>query len=57
MKLRWFHALNRAKDYDDARNVVAIQGDRLDWNYITRWCDARGTRDLLEQMRASIPPI
>ncbi len=30
---------------------------RLDWNYIRRWCDAHGTRELLDKVRASILPF
>jgi hypothetical protein len=29
----------------------------LDWNYIYRWCDQHGTRDLLDELRRSLPPI
>ena len=53
MKLRWALSLNRPKDVEDARGVIAVQGDRLDWNYIRRWCDAHGTRELLDKVRAS----
>ena len=56
-KLRWYKALKRSKDKDDARGVMAVQGDSLDWAYIRRWCDLHGTRELLEAVRASIPPI
>ncbi|MGO9114783.1 MAG: hypothetical protein ACLP9L_36670 [Thermoguttaceae bacterium] len=56
-KLRWYKALNRSKDKDDARGVIAVQGDRLDWDYIRRWCHLHDTRELLEAVRASIPPM
>ena len=56
-KLRWSVALNRNKDRDDARDVMAVQGDALDWPYIYGWCDRHGTRALLDEVRASIPPI
>ena len=56
-KLRWYKALNRSKDKDDVRGVIAVQGDSLDWDYIRRWCDMHGTRELLEAVWASIPPI
>jgi hypothetical protein len=52
-KLRW----NRDKDRDDARNILAVQGDTLDFTYIERWCEAHGTRGRLEELRQSIPPI
>jgi hypothetical protein len=54
---RVLRALNRSKDKDDARGVIAVQGDRLDWDYICRWCDSHETRELLDALRASIPPL
>jgi phage-related baseplate assembly protein len=54
-KLRWSHAGQRTKDLDDVRNVVAVQGDRIDWDYVTSWCDRHGTRELLESVRV-LPP-
>jgi hypothetical protein len=56
MKLRWALSLNRPKDAEDARGVIAVQGERLDWDYVRRWCDHHGTRQLLEKVRASTPP-
>jgi hypothetical protein len=55
-KLYWSKLGQRAKDTDDVRNVVAVQGDALDWNYIHGWCDQHGTRALLDDIRRSIPP-
>ncbi len=52
-KIRW----NRDKDRDDARNILAVQGDALDFAYIERWCEAHGTRARLDELRRSIPPI
>ena len=52
-KVRW----NRDKDRDDARNILAVQGEALDFAYIEKWCDAHGTRARLDEMRRSIPPI
>ncbi|HWE35219.1 MAG TPA: hypothetical protein VG406_01505 [Isosphaeraceae bacterium] len=56
-KLRWALHLARSKDRDDARDVIAVQGDRIDWDYVHRWCEEHGTRALLDEIRASIPPI
>ena len=56
MKLRWSHQGGRSKDIEDVRGVMIVQRDRLDWSYIEGWCDRHGTRRLLEQVRASIPP-
>lgn len=51
-KLRW----PRSKDFDDARDVIAMQGEALDWNYIQHWADAHGSRPKLDRVRQSIPP-
>ncbi|MDP6353656.1 MAG: hypothetical protein QF473_01040 [Planctomycetota bacterium] len=56
-KLRWAKQGSRPKDKDDARNVIAVQAGRLDWDYIHRWCEAHGTRTLLDEIRESLPPI
>jgi hypothetical protein len=50
-KLRWA----RAKDRDDARDVMAVQRDRLDWTYIESWCRQHGTLALLEEIRGALP--
>jgi len=55
-KLKWHHRSKRPKDYDDARNVLAVQGEALDFAYIESWCGKHGTLDLLNQVRASLPP-
>ena len=58
MKLRWAGAASRGKDRDDVRDVIAVQGDdALDWDYIHRWAAEHGTRELLDEIRASIPPL
>jgi Nucleotidyltransferase of unknown function (DUF6036) len=51
-KLRW----GRTKDAEDARFILAVQGDALDFAYIERWCDQHGTRALLDKLRSEIPP-
>ena len=57
-KLRWAQIAKRDKDRDDVRNIIAVQGDdALDWDYIHRWSETHGTRALLDEIRASIPPI
>lgn len=56
-KLHWPILARRTKDTDDVRNVIAVQGDNLDWDYIHRWCEEHGTRALLDQIRQSIPQI
>lgn len=56
-KLRWVSCGKRSKDWDVIRNVIAVQADCLDWDYIYRWCEQHGTRAVLDEIRASIPPI
>ena len=57
MKLRWAKGAARSKDTDDVRNIIAVQGEALDWPYIHQWCEKHGTRALLDEIRASIPPL
>jgi len=55
-KLRWSRLGKRTKDIDDVRSVLGVQGSRLDWDYVHRWCDEHGTRQLLDDVRRSLPP-
>jgi hypothetical protein len=55
-KLRWSHSGRRSKDIDDVENVIAVQGDCIDWAYVTSWCDRHGTRELLDRVRQAHPP-
>ncbi|MEN3942657.1 DUF6036 family nucleotidyltransferase [Prosthecobacter sp. SYSU 5D2] len=52
-KLRW----QRDRDKMDVREMIGVQSPNLDWPYIENWCDQHGTRALLEEIRASIPPM
>jgi hypothetical protein len=56
-KLHWALLGHRSKDRDDVRDVIAVQGEKIDWDYVHRWCEQHGTRALLDEIRASIPPI
>lgn len=51
-KLRWA----RRKDLDDARNILAVQGEAIDYAHLEKWCTQHGTLGRLEELRASIPP-
>jgi hypothetical protein len=53
-KLNWLNRANRAKDLLDIRAVISVQADNLDWPYIESWCDAHGSRPLLEKIRAEL---
>jgi hypothetical protein len=59
MKLRWAASRGKGqgKDWSDVANVIAISGDVIDWPYVYSWCDKHGTRELLDSIRASIPPL
>lgn len=56
-KLRWAHHAARGKDRDDVRNVLAVQQNQVDWEYVYEWCNRHGTRELLDEIRQSIPPL
>jgi hypothetical protein len=56
-KLRWSHQGKRSKDVDDVTNILAVQGDAIDWDYVYSWADRHGTRALLDDIRRSIPPL
>jgi hypothetical protein len=47
----------RPKDLDDARDVLAVQGDILDMAYVEAWCDRHGTSERLRAALAQIPPL
>jgi hypothetical protein len=51
-KLRWA----RNKDLDDARNILAVQGEAIDYAHIEKWCAQHGTLERLAEVRAGIPP-
>lgn len=54
--VRWATLANRGKDRDHVRNMIAVRGDELDWDYIRKWCVEHGTLALLDEIRQSIPP-
>ncbi len=53
MKLQW----GRSKDIDDVRGVIAVQSPSLDWDYIHHWTARHGTRDRLDEIRNTLPPL
>jgi hypothetical protein len=53
-KLRWSHAGRRRKDIDDARDVIAVQGNWIDWDYVNSWSDRHETRELLDEVCRSL---
>jgi len=49
-KLRWGMHANRAKDLDDARNVLAVRQNDLDMEYIRGWSADHGTTAILDRL-------
>ena len=56
LKLRWSKLAGRRKDFEDARNVMAVQRDRLDHDYLRRWCGELGLLDQLETLKGRLHP-
>ncbi|HYE20689.1 MAG TPA: hypothetical protein VEA69_19740 [Tepidisphaeraceae bacterium] len=56
-KLRWYGRARRHKDYDDVKDVLAVQRDNLDFDYIRAWCDRHGTRAILEELLQRLPRV
>lgn len=52
-KLRW----QRRKDIEDAKNVLAVQMNHLDWVYLEHWTTVHGTRDLLDELREELAEL
>jgi hypothetical protein len=46
-KLVWFQQARRRKDFEDARNVIAVQRPSLDWTYLQAWCRRLGLEEAL----------
>jgi hypothetical protein len=55
-KLRWSQQAGREKDISDARNLIGVQREHVDWPYVETWCDRHGTRELLERLRREAAP-
>jgi hypothetical protein len=51
-KVRW----GRPKDLEDAKDVVAVQGEALDMQYIETWCTRHDTHRRLRAILDQIPP-
>ena len=56
-KLRWILTAGRSKDHADVATVIAVQRDKLDWDYIFRWCEQHGTRTIVDEIRAEIADV
>ncbi len=49
-KLRWAKLGNRPKDFLDALGILKVRSDRLDWDYIRKWCEQLGISDKMEEL-------
>lgn len=56
-KLRWIQAAARPKDLVDARVLIAIQRNHLDWPYIRSWCERHGSLTILEDILRDLPDV
>lgn len=54
-KLRWARGGRQGKDVADVEDVLAVQRANLDLEYVRRWCDQHGTRELFERLLAETP--
>lgn len=50
-KLRWSRGAKRPKDFSDTMAVLQVQGRKLDWPYIEKWCGEHGTLELLAEAK------
>jgi len=50
-KLEWAAVSGSERQLTDAASVIAVSGDRLDWDHLHRWADALG---LTEHLRRAI---
>jgi hypothetical protein len=54
-KLAWYRAGGEVSDrqWNDVRGIIAVQGDRLDREYLHRWASHLKVDDLLERVLAA----
>ncbi len=50
-KLRWAKGGARAKDFDDVVAILGVQ-EKVDFTYVTQWCEKHGTLEVLARARA-----
>lgn len=53
-KLRWFERARRAKDLDDVKSILAVQGSNLDLQYLEKWSLEHGTAGRLQQLISEV---
>ena len=52
-KVRW----GRRKDQDDVVNILSLNHEQLDWDYVFSWTDSHGTSPLLRQLSTEVPGL
>lgn len=53
-KLRWAKDSRSEMQFNDVRNVMRVQGERLDRNYLRKWADQISVRQLLEELFSEV---
>jgi hypothetical protein len=54
-KLEWAAMTGSTRQVDDARGIVRVQGDRLDFEHLRFWADELGVRAALDEVLAERP--
>jgi hypothetical protein len=54
LKLRWFRetGCTSERQWDDVLGVLQVQGDALDFDYLTEWAEKLGLEELLNRSKA-----
>lgn len=56
MKLRWSKLTGRARDVEDVRDILAVQGEEtLDWTYLDQLCEAWNVQSARQHSRVDSP--
>ena len=55
-KVFWGQKARRSKDIEDVQQVLSVQRDKLDLEYIGLWCDKQGTRAFFEKLLQATKP-
>jgi hypothetical protein len=55
-KPEWFRAGGEVskRQWPDILGVLSVQGDRLDFNYLQKWAEVLGVKDLLQKVRQEV---
>lgn len=56
-KLEWSKKGQSDRQYQDALGVAEIQGNDLDWDYLQKWADQLGVRELCNRLMQEVGPV